>query len=97
MRTCLLATAVIALCIMSGASFGEDASKNTPAPSGNSANTSQDNQDEMICRRVKLTGTLLPGPRVCKSRKIWEQEQQNSKDVLDDATRHGLQSGSPNG
>ena len=94
--------AVIVMAVFAGASYGEDGTASASKPAdgtatsaGTTANSAPDGQDEMVCRRVTLTGTLLPGPRVCKSRKVWEQQQQNSKDLLDDATHKGLQGGVP--
>jgi len=51
----------------------------------------------MVCQREKLTGTLLPGPRVCKPLKIWKQQQQDSKDVVNGITRGNLQMNPPGG
>ncbi len=91
----------VALLFMAAAAAGEptkpaDTGAPPPASSGNASSTSQ-NQDEMICTRAHLTGTLLPGPRICKSRKIWEQQQRNAKDTVDDQTRRALQFRPPGG
>lgn len=71
----------------------------TPPASQQTANPDkpQDAGDEVICRRITLTGTLLPGKKICKTRREWEQQRQTAKDLLDNATSKGTQTGVPGG
>lgn len=90
-----------ALLVIGAASAGETTKTPEPGPpppaASDNANASTQNGDEMICTRAHLTGTLLPGPRICKSRKIWEQQHRNAEDTVDDQTRRALQFRPPGG
>jgi len=97
MRGSVLAIIAVFAVISTNASFGEDAAHKAAPNTAASPDNGQKQQDEMICKRVTLTGTLLPGPKICKSRKIWEQQQQDSKDLLNNATTRALQGNPPGG
>ena len=95
MRKQVVALALAGVFVTSSAALADGASQasdvpKTQAPPAASDNSSNDN--EMICRREHITGSLLPGPKICKSRKIWEQQQQDSKDWLNNATQRTLES-----
>lgn len=57
----------------------------------------KDDGEEMICHREKLTGSNLPGPKICKSKKVWEQQRQNSQDMLNQQTQKALLNQPPGG
>jgi hypothetical protein len=59
--------------------------------------TDTGNQDEVICHREKLTGSMLPGPRVCKPRKLWDAQHENSEDLVNGTTMKQLQFSPPGG
>jgi hypothetical protein len=44
----------------------------------------------VICKEVEVTGSLLPGPRICHTKAEWDQishdSQQNLRDVQDNGT-----------
>ena len=46
--------------------------------------------DRVICKEVDVTGSLLPGPRICHTKAEWDQisheSQQNLRDVQDNGT-----------
>jgi hypothetical protein len=54
----------------------------TPQPDPNSS--------RVICKEVEVTGSLLPGPRICHTKAEWDQishdSQQNLRDVQDNGT-----------
>jgi len=95
MRVCIFALAAAFIVASTAVSFAEKPNPDAKPAAAPSAKDAQEQPDEMICRRATLTGTLLPGPRICKSRKVWEQQQQDSKDLLNKATTRGLQGGTP--
>jgi hypothetical protein len=51
-------------------SYADDAAP-AAADQTKPAAPAKDDGDEMLCRRAKLTGTNLFGPRICKSKKVW--------------------------
>ena len=95
MRVRVLALTAALIVASATVSFAEKPDPDAKPAAAPSAKDAQDPQDEMICRRATLTGTLLPGPRICKSRKVWEQQQQDSKDLINKTTTRGLQAGTP--
>lgn len=89
-------TALVCMLAFSGVAFAEDQPAQ-PAAQPAAAPAPQNDEDQMICRREKLTGSNLPGPKICKARKIWEQQQRDSQDFLSKTTIQNLQSAKPNG
>jgi hypothetical protein len=51
----------------------------TPAPTVQVASTAPADMDEVVCRRMKVTGQLLPGPKVCRTRGQWVDMQKQSQ------------------
>lgn len=94
---CFLAALAISACVVPGLSRAEDQTPNPPPTASTTADKPQNPDDELICRRAQLTGSLLPGPKICKTRKIWREEQQNAKDLLNNATTRSLQASPPGG
>ena len=49
------------------------------------------NPDKVVCKSVRLTGSRLPGERVCMTRKQWDEKaraaQKDTQETLNDA--HG--------
>jgi hypothetical protein len=49
-----------------------------------------DPNNRVICKEVEVTGSLLPGPRICHTKAEWDQishdSQQNLRDVQDNGT-----------
>jgi len=45
---------------------------------------------KIICKEIEVTGSLLPGPRICHTKAEWDQishdSQQNLRDVQDNGT-----------
>lgn len=72
--------------------FADDtaAPSTAPAAAATTNAPAQPDPDEMICTRNKLTGSNLPGPRICKPRKIWQKEHQDAQDHLNQQQRNGL-------
>jgi len=62
----------------------------TAAPAGASAAAAKPDPDEMICMRTKMTGSNLLGPRICKPRKVWQQQHQDAQDQLNQQQKNGL-------
>jgi hypothetical protein len=79
----VVAAFVLAPC---AAVAADQTSGNSSAPVTNSATTTATDDNQMVCHREKLTGTLLPGPQVCKSLKVWRQQQEESKEYMNGVT-----------
>lgn len=62
----------------------------TPAPSADAKAAAQPDPEEMICMRTKRTGSNMPGPQICKARKIWQQQHKDSQDLLNQQQKNGL-------
>jgi hypothetical protein len=49
-----------------------------------------DPNNRVICKEIEVTGSLLPGPRICHTKAEWDQisheSQQNLRDVQDNGT-----------
>jgi hypothetical protein len=43
--------------------------------------------EKVVCRRTENTGSLLPGPKVCKTASEWAQIRRDSRDYVE-ATQH---------
>lgn len=73
--------------------FGPAFADETPAPAAAPADAkdaTKPDPDEMICMRTKTTGSNLLGPRICKARKIWQQQHQEAQDQLNQQQKNGL-------
>lgn len=93
MRNFLIVLAVTTAGLAPCAAFAGDTPATPPAATTNSntaTNTASDG-DQMVCHREKLIGTLLPGPRICKSLKVWQQQQRDSQDFINNETTGNLQ------
>ena len=98
MRRILITLAVTASVLAPCAAIADDATPSSSTTTTNvTATDPSSDENRMVCQREKLTGTLLPGPRVCKPLKIWKQQQQDSKDVVNGITRGNLQMNPPGG
>lgn len=65
----------------------------TPAPVPAVADTkvpAKPDPDEVICVRSKMTGSNLLGPRICKPRKVWQQQHQDAQDLLNQQQKNGM-------
>lgn len=78
-------------------SFADDATPPAPADAAKPATPAKGDPDEMVCQRAKLTGTNLLGPKICKSRKVWQQQHQDSQDMLNQQTQKSLLNQPPGG
>ncbi len=60
------------------------------AESGNSAGTTSDNPgSRIVCKEVEVTGSLLPGPRICRTKAEWDEIQRQSEATLRDVQDNG--------
>jgi hypothetical protein len=63
-----------------------------PAPSATAASPQPRNpEDKLVCRRMEETGSLLPGPRVCKTAWEWARIRQDSRDYVEGTQHNGDQ------
>ena len=51
--------------------------------------------DKIVCRSTENTGSLLPGPKVCKTRAEWEQIRKDSRDYVEAGQHNGAQARLP--
>ncbi len=42
-------------------------------------------KDEIVCKRMQVTGQLLPGPKICHTRGEWEDMQRQSQYQVEQA------------
>jgi hypothetical protein len=87
--TLIMVASMLAPCVAFAADPAPAADK-SPKVDGASATDASSDDNQIVCRREKLTGTLLPGPRVCKPYKLWRQQQQDSQDLLNNQTMGNL-------
>lgn len=60
--------------------------------------TSAGDPEDIICESGKpLVGSRLPGPRICHTRKVWEQIHRDAKDFTDHRLQRGDSAGMPGG
>jgi hypothetical protein len=69
-------------------SFADEAA--APAPATDTKAAAQPDPEEMVCMRTKRTGSNMPGPMICKARKIWQQQHKDSQDLLNQQQKNGL-------
>jgi hypothetical protein len=60
------------------------ASENTTAANGPAAaaNTPQAGDDEIVCKKIQMTGTRLRKGKVCKSQKEWRELANSARDMM---------------
>ena len=60
-----------------------------PAPSSSSngagAGGRQTDPNQMICRSIRETGSMLSRTRICKTRAQWEEERRTTRQTIDRA------------
>jgi hypothetical protein len=58
-------------------------------PTGSSATTSNDPKSRIVCKEVQVTGSLLPGPRICHTKAEWDEIQRQSEATLREVQDNG--------
>ncbi|HTU10017.1 MAG TPA: hypothetical protein VMG08_03880 [Allosphingosinicella sp.] len=66
--------------LMSGAASAQPGSGNA---SPNGAGASGNDPNQMICRSIRETGSMLSRSRVCKTRAQWEEERRQTRQNID--------------
>ena len=81
MRILKAGLATASLLLFVSPALADPDTTSTPQPDPNS---------RVICKEVEVTGSLLPGPRICHTKAEWDQishdSQQNLRDVQDNGT-----------
>ena len=81
MRLLKAGLATASLLLFVSPALADPDTTSTPQPDANS---------RVICKEVEVTGSLLPGPRICHTKAEWDQishdSQQNLRDVQDNGT-----------
>jgi hypothetical protein len=67
---------------MSGTAFAQQPTGNA---SSNGAGAGGADQNQMICRTIRETGSMLGRSRVCKTRAQWEEERRLTRQNIDRA------------
>ena len=67
--------------MFAGTSYAEETSENTESE----ATESEENPNEMICRRVHVTGTRLPR-RHCMKRSEWADMREQARETMEQNT-----------
>ena len=54
-----------------------------------STTTGDDQKSKIVCKEVQVTGSLLPGPRICHTKAEWAEIQRQSEATLRDVQDNG--------
>ena len=60
-------------------------SVSAPAIAGGDEKDSRYNPDKIVCKSIRATGSRLPGERVCKTRKQWEEQARAAQKETEDS------------
>lgn len=65
--------------LLAGPAWAQPASN----ASANGAGAAAANPDQMVCRSVRETGSMLGRSRICKTRAQWEAERRETRQTID--------------
>jgi hypothetical protein len=57
------------------------AAQSAPRSNADAPETAAGNPDKVVCKRFLKTGSLVDGYRTCKTKKEWERERDNVKQI----------------
>ena len=92
MKFALIPFAAAAIAFSAGSTLAAEAS----SPSATTANATAQtdakgyNPDEVVCRRVEVTGTRLGGVKRCMTRSSWDEATRRAREAVEDNQMHGL-------
>lgn len=93
MRQVLAPVATVLLLGSAALAWADDTAVQAPSPAGTPDVATPHDENEMICKNVEVTGTLIPR-RICFTRQQWEQMHARSRDNLQDVQdRSGARGG----
>jgi hypothetical protein len=79
-----LMAASVAAVLVGSASVAAAQTTTAGGPSNAPAQTEHKTaQTEIVCKKTKVTGQLLPGPKVCHTRGEWEEMSRQSQYQLE--------------
>jgi hypothetical protein len=95
MRTINLAVILVIGLAAVPAAAQDTQTTTTQQPAASQPAPQQPDPDEIICRAGQpVTGSHLPGPRVCRTRAQWDQLQRDTQATIERAQMMGLQENS---
>lgn len=77
--------------LLSGGASAQPGSTSNASPNGAGARGADPNQ--MICRNIRETGSMLSRSRVCKTRAQWEEDRRQARQNIDRAQTNRTLSG----
>ena len=72
-------TLFVCALLLSGTAFAQTPSN----ASANGAGAGAANADQMVCRTVRETGSMLGRNRICKTRAQWEADRRDTRQSID--------------
>lgn len=78
LRFCIVAL----LALASARALGDDATTRTKP-------SDADKSNRIICKEMMVTGTLLPGPRICHTKAEWDEIQRQAEEELREVQDNG--------
>jgi hypothetical protein len=95
MYSTILGLLVAAFLAAANVAWADDATTTSP-PAPQAA--SRDDPDTVVCRAgQKPVGSMLPGPRVCHTKREWNQIQEQARRNLEMQQNRGMEAGRPGG
>jgi hypothetical protein len=78
--------------------IGATAAQSAPRQAVDAPETAAGNPDKIVCKRFVRIGSLVDGYRTCKTKKEWERERENLRQVRmsDSCATRGQMGGSVN-
>jgi hypothetical protein len=73
------------------------AAQSAPRSNADAPETAAGNPDKIVCKRFLKTGSLVDGYRTCKTKKEWERERDNVKQINWSSPCRSAESGSCEG
>ena len=88
MRLLKAGLATASLLLFVSPALADPDTTSTPQPDANS---------RVICKEVEVTGSLLPGPRICHTKAEWDDMTRKARDATNENQMRGMQGGAPGG
>lgn len=68
--------------------LAEEEAESAAATAATAESTEADDaEDQVVCRKIEVTGSRLRRGKVCRPRSVWEKHEQQAKEFLKDVDR----------
>lgn len=91
----LFAAAGVAFALNAAPVAWADEPKPAAEPVATAAATSED--DEVVCKKVAVTGSRLQKEKICRTRAEWKAQSEGTKSTMRDIERQGATNLTPSG